>query len=369
MRPLGERNVTTPTTVLDPTTSTGVSPIPVSCDFNALARRVLGGERLGGDDVRPILDSSDGELLGLLQAAYRIRERSFGRRVKLHVLRNAKSGVCPEDCKFCSQSLHHNSEVEQYGMQNAESLLAGAERAAAMGATTYCMVTSTRGPTTRDLRIVCEAVQQIKTRFPRLRLCTSLGLLNAEQAAQLAAAGVDRYNHNLETSPRYFGEIASTHAFSDRVATVKAAKAAGMEACCGGILGMGESKEDWLALALALREIGVESIPLNFLDPRPGTPLGKNTRMAPNDCLRALALFRFLHPKAELRVAGGREVTLGSLQPLALYPANSIFLNGYLTTGGAIPSADLKMLKEAGFEPEIVDGGQKPALVKSEQSQ
>jgi biotin synthase len=217
-----------------------------------------------------------------------------------------------------------------------------------MGAVKYCMVTSTRGPSQRELDVVCEAVRRIKAEV-NIRICTSLGLLREGQAEQLVAAGVDRFNHNLEASRRFFPEICTTHGFDDRVRTVQRARAAGMEACCGGIMGLGETEEDRVALALELRALEVESIPVNFLDPRPGTPLADQPRLSPHDCLRALAMMRFVNPSRDIRVAGGREVNLRQLQPLALYPANSLFCNGYLTTGGQGYETDLRMITDAGF--------------------
>lgn len=165
----------------------------------------------------------------------------------------------------------------------------------------------------------------------------------------MASAGVDRFNHNLETSQRYFPQIVSTHAWEDRAATIRRAKSAGMEACCGGIIGLGETLEDRARLALELHELGVDSVPLNFLDPRPGTPLEDSTRLTPQDCLRALAFFRLVHKDKDVRVAGGREVNLRQLQPFALYAANSLFSQGYLTTGGQGFEADKQMIEDAGF--------------------
>jgi biotin synthase len=323
-------------------------------DWKELASRVIAGEAISRDDALAAVNVQDAQLLELLSAAFMIRSHHHGRLVRVHVLRNAKSGLCPEDCGFCSQSLRNDGEAEQYPMQSVKQLVAGADEAVQMGAVTYCMVTSTRGPSSSEVQTVTEAARQIKERHPKLRLCASLGMLKDGQAERLVDAGIDRYNHNIETSPRFFENIVTTHAFADRVATVQAAKQAGMEACCGGILGMGESRADWVDLAFALRELSVESVPLNFLDPRPGTPLSKQSRLTPRDALRALGMFRFVHPRADIRVAGGREVTLRSLQPLALYPANSIFTSGYLTTGGNEPSADWKMITEAGFEPEVI---------------
>jgi biotin synthase len=249
-------------------------------DWNALADRVLDGEPARPDEALAVLASGDDELLGLLDAAFRVRLRYHGRDVRLHVLRNAKSGACPEDCAFCSQSVVHHTDVSRYRLQSVDELLAGAHDAHRMGAVKYCMVTATRGPSDRELDTICEAVRRIKAEVP-INVCTSLGLLKEGQAERLAAAGVTRFNHNLEASRRFFPEICSTHSFDDRVATVRRARAAGMEACCGGIMGMGETLEDRVALAFELRHLEVESIPVNFLDPRPGTPLAESSRLSP----------------------------------------------------------------------------------------
>jgi biotin synthase len=306
------------------------------------------------DEALAVLRSPDDELLAVLDAAFRVRARTHGRDVRIHVLRNAKSGVCPEDCAFCSQSLSATSGVERYRMQTVEELVEGARQAYEMKAVKYCIVTATRGPSAIELETVCEATRRIKAEMD-IHICTSLGLLREGQAEALAAAGVDRFNHNLETSRRHFPEICSTHSYEDRIATVRAAKRAGMEACCGGIMGMGESDEDRVALAFELHDLEVESIPVNFLDPRPGTPLGDAPRLDPADCLRALCMFRFVNPTRDIRVAGGRETNLRRMQALALYPANSLFVNGYLTTPGQGFEADMRMIEDAGFRvAEIV---------------
>ncbi len=317
-------------------------------DWNGLADRVIAGEHATKEELMSVVSSSDAELLAVMHGAFRVRERFHGRQVKVHVLQNAKSGMCPENCSFCSQSVHFNADITRYNMQDVEELVDGARNAHKLGAMTYCMVTSTRGPTNREVEIICEATRQIKAELP-LRICASLGLLKSGQAERLVDAGVDRYNHNIETSERHFPSVVSTHTWGSRVDTVREAKAAGMEACSGGIMGLGESLEDRVDLALALREIDVESAPVNFLDPRPGTPLDHVSRLTPHDCLRALAMFRFALPRADVRVAGGREVSLGVMQPLALYAANSFFTNGYLTTPGAEASDDWRMIEQAGF--------------------
>jgi biotin synthase len=329
-------------------------------DWNTLADRVLAGETITREEALDVVSAPDEELLAILHAAYRVRSEFHGNRVRVHVLQNAKSGVCPEDCKFCSQSIKYQTDAQQYAMQQVDELVDGAKKAYERGAVTYCMVTATRGPSGRDLETIVEATRRIKEKYP-VNICASLGILKEGQAEQLKEAGVDRYNHNLETSCNHFENVVSSHTWQDRVNTVKMAKSAGMEACCGGIIGMGETHNDWVDLAFSLREIGVESVPLNFLNPRPGTPLGEQVdtteegKLRPQECLKALAMFRFVHPEADVRVAGGREVILDQMQPLALYAANSFFTEGYLTTDGQGESQDYKMITQAGFVPEVVE--------------
>ena len=314
------------------------------------------GERVqaGGAPTRgealAVLQSSDDDLLVVLQAAFLVRRQYFGRDVNLHILRNAQSGLCGENCAFCSQSAVFTAEIERYPLQSVEEIVAGAVEAQRLGAVKYCVVTSGRTPAKETLETFCEATRRIR-KLTSLHLCISPGLLTDMQAQSLARAGVHRVNHNLETSRLYFPNICDTHTYDDRVATVRAVKAAGMEVCCGGILGLGESLEDRVDLAFALCELQVESIPVNFFNPRPGTPLANRPRLNAADGLRGLAMFRLVNPSRDIRAAGGREACLGSLQPLALYAANSIFTNGYLTTSGQGRPADATMLEEAGFHP------------------
>jgi biotin synthase len=245
-------------------------------------------------------------------------------------------------------------------MKSVDELVDGARRAHSARAKRYSMVTATRGPSQRDLDTICEAATRIKAEM-NIELCASLGLLTEAKAKRLADSGVDRFNHNLETSERHYNEIVSTHSWRDRVQTVQFAKAAGMDTCCGGIVGLGESEDDLLDLAFSLRELDVDSVPVNFLDARPGTPLAGRPLVEPGYALRALCMFRFVHPRTDLRVAGGREITLRALQAFALFPANSIFTQGYLTTGGASAQADHQMIRDAGFELELASGETVPA--------
>ncbi len=321
--------------------------------WHSLADRAIVGAQITRDEARSVLAASDDELLAIVDAAFKVRREFHGRKVRIHVLQNAKSGACPEDCSFCSQSSKFETSVDEYKIQSVEEIVEGARRAKRAKAWKYCIVTATRGPSKRDLDVVCEAVKQIKSELD-ITVCTSLGLLTEDKAKRLKEAGVDRFNHNLETSENFFPEVATTHTWADRVNTVKIAKAAGMEACTGGIVGMGETQDDVIDLAFALRDVGADSVPVNFLDPRPGTPFAKLERMSPAQCLKTLAMFRFVHPRADLRVAGGREVNLRWMQPLALYCVNSIFTSGYLTTPGATPSTDHQMIRDLGFEWEEV---------------
>jgi biotin synthase len=331
---------------------------PIAVSWQAIAECALAGARGGAEPItraqaEAVLGAGPDELLPLLHAAFRVRREFHGRRVHIHVLENAKLGACPEDCGFCSQSSRFGSPGGQAPMKTVDELVEGARRAAASGAYRYCMVTATRGPSSRDLDTICEAARRIKSEL-RVELCASLGLLTEAKAQRLAEAGIDRFNHNLETSERHFGSVVSTHRYADRVETLRLARQAGMETCSGGIVGLGESETDVLDLAFALRALDVDSVPVNFLDPRPGTPLGRRVRIEPTYALKVLCMFRFVHPRADLRVAGGREVTLRSVQPLALYPANSIFTSGYLTTGGNLPDQDHQMIRDMGFEIEVV---------------
>ncbi len=317
-------------------------------NWNEIGHRAEQGRGATRPEALAALESSDDELLAVLDAAFRARRRYFGRGVNLHVLQNAKSGLCSEDCSFCSQSAKAASGVDRYPMQSADELVEGAREAHRLGAVKFCMVTSSRGPSGKEIDTVCEAARRIKGETA-IHLCASLGFLADGEARRLKESGIDRYNHNLETSRRFFPSICRTHAYEDRVRTVRAARAAGLEACCGGIVGLGETLEDRVDWALELRGLEVEAIPVNFFDPRPGTPLEGAPRLKPAECLRALAMVRLVNPSRDIRMAGGREANLRHLQPLALYAANSIFTNGYLTTPGQGHAADLAMIEDAGF--------------------
>jgi biotin synthase len=324
-------------------------------DWNDCARRSLNGEILSRSEALNILNAPDESLLDRLATAYRVRHHYWGNKVRLHYLLNAQSGLCPEDCHYCSQSKISSAEIEKYPLLAQEKILAAADRAAQLKAGTFCFVISGRSPNEKVFDRVLETVKEIKNNYD-LKICACLGLLNQSQTQQLAAAGVDRVNHNLNTSAANHQNVCSTHNFDDRVDTIKNVKAAGITTCSGGILGMGESDDDIIDLALSLRELNVTSVPLNFLIPIAGTPFAHLNELNPRRCLNILCLFRFLLPSQEIRIAGGREVHLRSLQPLGLYPANSIFIGDYLTTAGQAARADLEMIRDAGFVLEAPDG-------------
>lgn len=317
-------------------------------DYFLLAEKSLHGVPLTREECLAILHTPDTDVLLLLQAAFKIRQEYFGRRVLFNVLINAKSGLCPEDCGYCSQSSISTAEIKAYTLLPREELVAGAFRAREAGAHRYCLVDSGRGPTDGEVAEISGAVREITRQLP-LKICCSLGLLTADQALRLKEAGVDRINHNLNTSERYYPRICSTHTYQDRLHTIANARTAGLTICSGGIVGMGEDPQDIIDLAITLRELDVESIPVNFLHPIPGTPLGQKTPLTSLDCLKALCLFRFVNPTKEIRAAGGREFNLKMLQPLALYPADSIFVGGYLTTPGQPPEEAKHMIQDMGL--------------------
>jgi len=318
--------------------------------WSALSCRVLSGGQVTRSEGLSIVRADDADLLDLLAAAYRVRRAAHGNRVHLNLLINAKSGQCGEDCGYCSQSKVSQADVPRYDLLRPEQILDGAETAAGRGAGTYCIVLSGVRPSRRELDTLTQAVTRIKARFP-LKICVSPGLLTEAQAIELKQCGVDRVNHNLNTSRRFYPEICTTHTYQDRLDTLGAVRRAGLEICSGGIVGMGEEDEDVVELALELGRLAAEAVPVNFFLPIPGTRLQTAGRLNPRYCLKVLSLFRLANPTCELRIAAGREVHLGSLQPLGLFPADSIFVGDYLTTKGQPPHEDLCMIRALGFEP------------------
>ncbi len=322
-------------------------------NFNHFAEIALDGGLLTREQCMQVLDSPDTEILALLNAAYRVRHKAFGNTVQIQLLTNAKSGLCQEDCHYCSQSSISEAEIEKYPLLSESKIIAEAKRAKEMDARRYCMALSGRKPTDKDIDCLCNVISQIK-KETGIDTCCSLGLIDDDQAQRLKVAGLDRVNHNLNTSSTYHPNICTTHTFEDRLATIKRCQAAGLEVCSGGIIGQGESNADIIDLLLSLREIRADSIPLNFLVPIKGTLFGeKEQDLTPRTCLRVLSLARFLNPNTEIRMAGGREYHMRSLQPLALYAVNSIFVTGYLTTPGQSADEAIQMIQDLGFTVEV----------------
>jgi len=317
--------------------------------YSRLAERALRDQPPTRQESLWILDGDEVELLPLLQAAYLPREHHFGRTVMVHILNNVQSGHCGEDCGYCAQSKGSSAPIRKYPMKSEEEIFAEAEAAAKAGASRYCMALSGRGPSLAQTRKLASLIREMKKRYP-IELCLSVGFVDEERARLLAEAGLDRLNHNLNTSESHYPEICSTHSYRDRLATLATARKCGLEACSGLIVGMGEESKDIVDLAFQLRELEVPSIPVNFLIPIEGNPLQGDGSLTPARCLRVLALMRLVNPAAEVRISAGREGHLRSLGALALWPANSLFIEGYLTTRGEGARETYRMIEDAGFE-------------------
>ncbi|MFJ6752315.1 MULTISPECIES: biotin synthase BioB [unclassified Streptomyces] len=320
--------------------------------LNTLVDKGLRRELPTREEALAVLATSDDELLDVVAAAGKVRRQWFGRRVKLNYLVNLKSGLCPEDCSYCSQRLGSKAEILKYTWIKPDDASKAAAAGVAGGAKRVCLVASGRGPTDKDVDRVSQTISAIKEQNEGIEVCACLGLLSNGQAGRLREAGADAYNHNLNTSEATYGDICTTHDFADRVSTVQQAQAAGMSACSGLIAGMGETDEDLVDVVFALRDLDPDSVPVNFLIPMEGTPLAGEWNLNPQRALRILAMVRFVCPDSEVRLAGGREVHLRSLQPLALHLVNSIFLGDYLTSEGQAGKDDLAMIEDAGFEVE-----------------
>ena len=322
-------------------------------DYRSLPSFVISGGELTTEQSLHVLNGPGEEFLALFQAAGEVRRHFHGTRVQVQILSNAKSGLCSEDCHYCSQSVVSAAQIARYPLKSHQTLFDEARQAKALHARRFCMGLS--GRTLGDLEVdaLCELIGQIR-RDVGIPVCCSLGFITADQARRLRAAGLDRVNHNLNTSRRHYPAICTTHTYDDRMGNLKTCREAGLEVCSGGIIGQGETDADIVDLLMSLKEVKPRSIPINFLIPVRGTPFEKMEHgLTPVRCLRVLALARLLHAPADIRVAGGREYHLRSLQPMALYLANSIFSNGYLTEGGQTHDDAMRMIGDLGFELEV----------------
>jgi biotin synthase len=310
----------------------------------AARKRVLGeGQGLDEADVLAVLRLPDDRLDDLLALAHEVRMRWCGPEVEVEGIVSVKTGGCPEDCHFCSQSGLFESPVRAAWL-DIPSLVKAAEETAATGATEFCIVAAVRGPDARLMRQIAEGVAAIKA-VVDINVACSLGILTEAQVAELAELGVHRYNHNLETARSYFPRVVTTHTWEERQDTCRLVRDAGMELCCGGIVGMGESVEQRAELAAQLGALAPDEVPLNFLNPRPGTPFGDLPVLAAADALRTVGTFRLALPRTILRYAGGREITLGDLADRGVLGGiNAVIVGNYLTTLGRPAEEDLAML-------------------------
>jgi len=319
--------------------------------YTQLTNQAIQNISLSREDCQLILTSSEVELLPLLHAAYETRKKNFGKTVRVHIINNGQNGFCPEDCHYCAQAKSSKADIHEYPIKSDEEFLNEAKLAYERGAYRYCMVFAGRGPSDRRVERLAQLIQKIKSRYP-LEICISTGLLDQQKACKLKEAGLDRLNHNLNTSEKHYPNICTTHTYQDRINTLKAARQSGIQLCSGVIIGMNETIIDLINVALTLRDMNVESIPVNFFIPIEGTTLNPSHQLTPDFCLRVLCLFRFLNPKSEIRIAAGRELHLRSMEVMALYPANSLFLDGYLNTKGEERIRTLEMIRDAGFSIE-----------------
>ena len=313
---------------------------------------ITGGAITHGQAQRIFSLHAQEEILQLMSHATRLRKYFKGETVDLCAVVNARSGRCSEDCIFCAQSKHHKTDITIYPLLDTPAVLKSALGARHDGAHHFGIVTSGKGITgDKELESVCASIREI-TGKTELVPCASLGLLSADQLSALREAGLKRYHHNLETAESYFPAVCSTHTFQERVQTIRAAQKAGFEICAGGIFGLGETPEQRIELAFTLRDLNVDSIPLNFLNPVAGTPAENCAPLPPLEILKIIALFRFVLPQKDIRVCGGREVCLRTLQPLLyLAGANGTMVGNYLTTSGRNPEIDLQEMHDLDFTP------------------
>ena len=308
---------------------------------------VLRGSNVSFDDAEALLSTDD--LLTLAECANEITRSYDSYRVDVETLLNAKSGNCPEDCSFCSQSSHYSSWINKYPLLNIETIVEKAYAAKRAGASSFCLVCAYREPPENDFQTICKIISEVKKRVD-IEVNVSLGFMTYERACKLKAAGVKRYNHNLEASESYFAKICRTHDFQNRVRTARVVKDAGLELCCGGIIGMGETPRQRIELAFSIASLVPEEVPLNILVPQKGTPFENTVHISTDDIIKTISVWRFIMPTTILKVAGGREVHFSDQGRTALRAgANGLITGGYLTVDGNKASKDLQMIREIGL--------------------
>jgi biotin synthase len=310
---------------------------------------ILNGSDIDRESASELSSAEGADLWDLFAGAGRVRDHFRGSTVDICSIVNAKSGACSEDCSYCAQSIHHATGAPVYPLISVDRMSEAAESARKNGARRFCIVTSGRGIESRDdLKNIAKGVKRV--REMGLAPCATLGTLTLEQLAYLKDSGLDRYHHNIETSRDYFPRICTTHTFNDRLEVLHSARSLGLSVCSGGILGMGENMEDRINMAISLRELNVDSVPINFLIPIMGTPLAQVTPITPLEALHSISLFRLILPEKEIRVCAGRGTALGQLHPLVfLAGADGFMIGNYLTTSGLNPKDDLKMIQDLGL--------------------
>ncbi|MFI5424757.1 MAG: biotin synthase BioB [Nitrososphaeraceae archaeon] len=309
--------------------------------------KVISGKSISFEEAGKLLCSQD--ILSLAYSANVITRKFNGDSIDVESLLNAKSGKCPEDCSFCAQSSFYNTKISKYPLLPKQVVIVRAKEAERQGASSFCLVCAYRSPPEEEFRQICDTIEALKKEVS-IDINASLGFMTLERARKLKSLGIKRYNHNLEASDSFFSQICKTHDFADRVKTAKIVKEAGLELCCGGIIGMGETVKQRIELAFALAALNPDEVPINILIPNEGTPMAQIVTITPEEAIRTIAVWRFIMPKVILKLAGGREVHFSDNGRMALRAgANGIISGGYLTTGGNEMSKDLNMIHEIGI--------------------
>ncbi len=315
-----------------------------------IANRILDGGEITREEANALIHTKDEDTFLLMAMADKIRQKYNGNRVDFCAIINARSGRCPEDCKFCAQSSHYQTGVKEYKLMDEDALVEAAHKAKAAGAVRFSVVTSGRNQgNPNEFEQVIRTLKRIREEVG-IEICCSLGLLTPENAKRLKEIGVTRYHSNIETAPSHFPDICQTHTYEDKMYTIRNAKEAGIRVCSGGILGLNETPEQRVEMAFELKRMNIDSVPLNILNPIKGTPFENNKRLTPLEILRTFAVFRFVLPRAQIRTAGGREVNLRDLQAMSLAGGmNGVMVGDYLTTGGRESNSDRQMVEDLGL--------------------
>ncbi|HEU4822867.1 MAG TPA: biotin synthase BioB, partial [Nitrososphaeraceae archaeon] len=313
-------------------------------------KKVVDGGNIDFEEAERLLDTR--HILTLAKCANIITREFTGELVDVEMLINAKAGRCPEDCSFCAQSSFYDSQsgIDKYPLLPKQTIIEQAHKAKQGGANSFCLVCAYRTPSGKDFEQICDTIVELKKKVA-IDVNVSLGFMTRERARRLKSIGIKRYNHNLETSESFFAQICKTHDFKDRVDTAKIVKEEGLELCCGGIIGMGETLQQRLELAFAIRSLRPDEVPINILIPKQGTPLANLEPLEPTDAIKTIAVWRFIMPNTILKIAGGRELNLKDKERFALKAgANGIITGGYLTTRGNSIDRDMTMIKEVGLK-------------------